>query len=252
MLFFSKKFHFFQYFIPINKEKQNALHQFYTQNFPYYKLLDSNEKRKFLVRIINIRKRNALKISPKIKNTNGEVELLICGAFAQITFGYYDYEITTFTKVIVNPKTFYSKLVNHEVKGLTVGNGYIFYSWADFLKGYKLENDKINLALHELAHALYIDRFHNTANLEWTIWEFKAKTVLEIERNGTKTGLFRPYAQSNLHEFWAVSIECFFEDPINFKKQYPHLYQATASILRQDMAVRKMSHNKNLNTSIAH
>lgn len=223
----------------LNKNEKNYLHLFYTKTFSYYNLLDSDEKTKFIVRVINIRERNQLNISPEIKNTNNDVELLICAAFAQITFGYDDYEITSFNKIIVNPDTFYSKLANHQVKGLTVGTGYIFYSWLDFLKGYQNKNDKINLALHELAHALYIDRFHNTENANWDLWEIVASRILKAENN-VKPGFFRTYGQTNLNEFWAVTVECFFEDPINFKNQYAYFYDATAAILRQDMAERML------------
>jgi Mlc titration factor MtfA (ptsG expression regulator) len=243
--FLSDNIPFLQPFSRLSKEEQEALHEFYMQNFAYYKLLSEKEKRKFLVRITNIRNQNHLQISSEIKNQNSDVVLLISGAFAQITFGYNDYEITEFTKIIVNPGIFHSKLANHDVKGLTLGNGYIFYSWDDFIKGYKDGNDRVNLGLHELAHAIYIDRFRDTEDSDWGLWEFKAQTVLEAECHHQGTGFFRTYGQTNLHEFWAVSVECFFEDPITFKQQYTDLYQITTVILNQDMAERKMAQMQN-------
>lgn len=221
-----------------SKKEEQTLNHFFITSFSYYKLLNAKEKRKFLLRVSNIRNRNQLKISPEIKNTNHEVELLICAAFTQITFGYTDYEMESFTKIVVNPNTFYSRLANHEVKGLTTGSGYIFYSWEDFLKGYSHDSDKVNLALHELAHALYIDRFHNRDNSDWEQWKIKATAVLEMIENNTELIFFRKYGKRNINEFWAVSVECFFEDPINFKKQHQYLYHATATILKQDMAER--------------
>lgn len=236
--YLNKKTHFLARLF-LNKNEQDYLHLFYTRNFSYYNLLDTDEKTKFIIRVINIRERNQLNISPEIKNRNSDIELLICAAFAQITFGYDDYEITSFNKIIINPNTFYSKLANHQVKGLTIGTGYIFYSWIDFLRGYKNKSDRINLALHELAHALYIDRFHNTENENWDSWETNANYVLKKDNN-TLPEFFRTYGKTNLNEFWAVTVECFFEDPINFKKQYAYFYDATATILRQDMAERML------------
>jgi MtfA peptidase len=238
LVFFSGKITRFFKHIYIGKKEQEILHQFYTGRFSYYNLLDTKEKRKFLIRVINIHKRNELRIDLAVKNTKNEIEFLICAAFTQITFGYDDYEIETFNKIVVYPKTFYSKLVNHEVKGLTIGTGYIFYSWEDFLDGYKIGNDKVNLALHELAHALYIDRFHDVDNPEWEEWTDKATIVLESLKNDTRIVFFRSYGKRNINEFWAVSVECFFEDPVNFKKEHPYLYTATSSILKQDMALR--------------
>lgn len=247
-------FHFFlidapkirlaQFFTFHSTEEKEKLHQFYIEKFPYYKLLETKEKKKFLVRVINIRELNQLKISPELSHSKNEVELLICAAFTQITFGYFDYEISSFSKIVVNPSTFYSKLANNQVKGLTIGTGYIFYSWEDFLSGYEDEKDKINLALHELAHALYIDRFHNTENEYWQFWTSQAKKTLNnMEIN--EPSIFRSYGKTNINEFWAVTVECFFEDPINLKKQYPNLYHATSLILKQDMEKRIASSNQN-------
>jgi hypothetical protein len=53
-----------------------------------------------------------------------------------------------------------------------------------------------------------------------------------------KKNVLRPYAATNLEEFWAVSVECFFEAPIEFKRSIPQLYHKTGAILNQDMAER--------------
>jgi MtfA peptidase len=223
-----------------NEKERLGLDLFYGKCFPYYNLLNTKEKNKFLIRIKHIRETKEMRISPEILNTHSEVELLICAAFAQITFGFDDYEIKKFTAICVHPNTFYSKLVNNKVKGLTLGRGFILYSWEDFISGYMFENDKINLALHELAHALYIDRFRNEENNEWNQWTTQAQAELELIRNNENLSYFRAYGTSNVHELWAVSVESFFEDPLTYKKEHPQLYQTTANVLRQDMAARKI------------
>ncbi len=38
----------------------------------------------------------------------------------------------------------------------------------------------------------------------------------------------------NYHEFWAVAVETFFENPVGFKHQLPDLYAAIARLLNQD------------------
>jgi Mlc titration factor MtfA (ptsG expression regulator) len=236
LVFLYKKIRFHYFFM--SKEKLEKLRLFYSTNFSYYNLLNQKEKRKFLVRTINIREQNQLNISTKVKNADSEVELLICAAMAQITFGYSDYELEKFNKIVIHPNTFFSRYINHQVKGLTVGSGFIHYSWEDFVSGYKNENDKINLALHELAHALYLERFIESEEFDWRLWKTKAVSVMESERNN-KHSLFRQYGTTNINEFWAVTVECFFEDPIVFKEQHTELYNATAFVLKQDMALRK-------------
>ena len=44
----------------------------------------------------------------------------------------------------------------------------------------------------------------------------------------------RSYAFSNLHEFWAVSVEAFFENPKGLKQNMPDLYIALCRVLNQD------------------
>jgi Mlc titration factor MtfA (ptsG expression regulator) len=49
----------------------------------------------------------------------------------------------------------------------------------------------------------------------------------------------------NYHEFWAVSVETFFENPVCLKQDLPDLYQAMISLLRQDpLQMRNNSNGK--------
>ena len=164
-----------------------------------------------------------------------DIDLLVCAAFAQITFGYTDFTISSFSKILIYPDTFYSKLANANVNGLTVGNGFIYLSWNHFLRGYQNREDRINLALHELAHALYIDRFHYKRDFNWFLWEEKASPVFKQINNNDEIDFFRDYAKTNMAEFWAVCVECFFEDPHNFNQEFPELYEATAKVLNLNM-----------------
>jgi len=221
----------------ISKKKKQALHEFFARSFSYYNLLSPTEQNKFVLRVNTFRQLKQLEISPEIRNSSTDVELLICAALTQITFGYFDFELDAFARIIIRPGSFYSKLVNNEVKGLTLGNGIVYYSWEDFLKGYIFENDKVNLALHELAHALYIDRFHGVEDENWEMWKYYAE--IEVTRLKTAASpFFRSYGKTSVDEFWAVCVECFFEDPLTFRRDYSQLYFATARLLKQDMAGR--------------
>lgn len=224
----------------INQEEKERLAQFYTNHFPYYKLLNEQEKHKFITRIIIFRKQNQIHIKPTVISPDDEIELMINAAFVQITFGYGDfYKMNTFNKIVIHPNTFFSKLINRQVKGLTVSSGVIHYSWKDFVKGYKVANDNINLGLHELAHAFYVETF-TSEDIDWELWKTKALSAINQERT-LQQPFFRSYGQTNLAEFWAVTVEVFFEDPVKFKELYPSLYAATAIILKQDMALRNKS-----------
>jgi Mlc titration factor MtfA (ptsG expression regulator) len=44
----------------------------------------------------------------------------------------------------------------------------------------------------------------------------------------------RDYAFTNVQEFWAVSVEAFFENPAGLKQSLPQLYGTLCDILNQD------------------
>jgi len=221
-----------------SKERKVSLNEFYTKTFPFYNMLNEKEKKKFILRSYLISQNKTIKIDPEIEHQRENIEKLIAAAITQITFGYRSYQLETFPLISISKSYFYSRLVKAEVKGLTLGNGKILYSWEDFLHGYLHSDDRLNLALHELAHAIYIERFHGTEQPIWIDWKTQAKWVMQNPDPSCK--LLRPYGFTNISEFWAINVETFFEDPINFRQKYPRLYSCTAKILKQDMAERKM------------
>ena len=59
------------------------------------------------------------------------------------------------------------------------------------------------------------------------------ETVFNAIQEGRKT-ILGDYAGTNYHEFWAVSVEVFFENPIRLKHELPLLYDSMARLLKQD------------------
>ena len=93
-------------------------------------------------------------------------------------------------------------------------------SWKHFLEGYEDTNDGQNVGLHELAHALYYQTFEVEENVDSNFRD----TFNDFNNYGNK--VFRPgienrcndlyseYAVKNFQEFWAESVEIFFEKPL--------------------------------------
>ena len=46
--------------------------------------------------------------------------------------------------------------------------------------------------------------------------------------------LYSDYALRNFQEFWAESVEIFFEKPVEMESHYPQLYQTMKGLLNQD------------------
>jgi len=167
-----------------------------------------------------------------------EIKVLISAAAIQLTFGLKDYMISHLYAINVFPRIFFSKYLNANLKGLNTQSGVLSLSWNDFKEGFAVEDDKINLGLHELAHALYIDldeegNYDEHFSAYFEKWEDVAmKDYLELKEK--KTTFLRGYGGTNMHEFFAVCVEHFFEAPKEFKKQLPHLYNYLMLMLNQD------------------
>jgi len=167
-----------------------------------------------------------------------EIKVLISAAAIQLTFGLKDYMISHLYAINVFPRIFFSKYLNANLKGLNTQSGVLSLSWNDFKEGFAVEDDKINLGLHELAHALYIDldeegNYDEHFSAYFEKWEDVAmKDYLELKEK--KTTFLRGYGGTNMHEFFAVCVEHFFEAPKEFKNQLPHLYNYLMLMLNQD------------------
>jgi Mlc titration factor MtfA (ptsG expression regulator) len=116
-------------------------------------------------------------------------------------------------------------------------------SWKHFLDGYANPKDGQNVGLHELAHALYYQTFEVEENIDRN---FRScyddfNTFGNKAYNTEKTvagGLYSEYAEKNFQEFWAESVEIFFEKPVEMRSHYPQLYQAMKEMLNQDPVLK--------------
>jgi len=212
---------------------------FYPKHFSYYNYLDEKEKIEFIERSLHIREMLRFESVDDMMITEN-IKTLVSASFTQITFGFDTYNLENFNTIFLHRSVFYSRLIDRDVKGLTFANGKIHFSWEDFVKGYMFSNDKLNLALHELAHALQIECYENKSfeTPEYDAWKAYAEIEIANMKTFPEKTYFRSYAATNIHEFFAVCVECFFEDPIQFRTQIPSLYHATCKVLMQDMAKR--------------
>ena len=215
------------------------LHAFLLKQFDYYLLLSDSEKASFRARL-ELLLRSKWFIAKDGLHLHDVMILFVCASMVQLTFGLKNFEFPRFNKIALFPDTFYSGMIEREVKGLTVyQSGLVIMSWPHAFDGFKDPNDKINLILHEMAHALYLDYFGNRRMLYgFDDWQETAYQEFEnMERNENHPFL-RAYASTNIHEFWAVCIEHFFEAPQEFRKYLPKLYRSMSKILNQDIAAR--------------
>ncbi len=101
------------------------------------------------------------------------------------------------------------------------------------------KGDGANLGLHEMSHALYFQKFVIEENFahdfcrkyNCVITECHAAFKTEVDR--TKN-LYSDYATTDMQEFWAESVEIFFEKTNELKANYPQVFDALMLALNQN------------------
>ena len=216
--------------------------QILISKFQFYSRLPEREKRFFEHRVARFIKsknfigRNGLKVSK-------EMEILISATAVMLTFGYPNYCMQAIKMIIIYPEEFYSQTNETYHKGeYNPKIKVLVFSWYDFLKGYDISNDNLNLGIHEFTHVLHLSSFAKR-NISATIF---GDAYLEIanlitDENGLKERIvtskyFRDYAFTNQFEFLAVIIESFIETPQEFRAQFPKLYDKTKRMLNFNFA----------------
>lgn len=209
-------------------------------HFDYYKKLDSAGKEKFVGRVQKFMKEKEFFPRGNIDITGNmdEIKTLISAAAVQLTFGLDEFMMDHFSKVFIYPSAFYNSKTQHYHMGETNIMGAIVFSWRDFEEGYQNPTDKINVGVHEMAHALLLNRKTGDDNdsfftVYFNKWWMIAKEEFEKLENHQKS-FFRNYAGTNSNEFFAVCMECFFEAPEEFSEKHPEIYRQTCILLNQD------------------
>lgn len=203
---------------------------------PYFNQLTDINKQKFLKRVYNFR-------TAKIFHFHGvdpheEIEILISAAAVQISFGLHDYMLPFFKDIHILDDAYQSLESNETYIGHVAPNG-IYLSWKYFVRGFSDYTDGVNVALHELAHALHHENFIRENGVDWDFrHDFERLpavfgpmiTQAVIQRKS----YLRGYAFTNFQEFWAVCVEYFFEDSQGLKNNLPQLYSILCDTLNQD------------------
>lgn len=217
----------------IQQNDLNLLIQTLREEFPFYNNWAREKRLKFAQRTYHVRNSKSFHGMEGFEVTPRH-EIIISATLARLTFGISQgYVLPKFEMIQIYPREFYSRLIGQHVKGLTIGNGRLFLSWAHFEDGHNDPQDKIHVGLHEFAHAMMIE-FGNFEDLpQWKNWLKYAVPVMN-EVKITDDHFFRSYGATNIYEFWAVAVESFFEQPMNFQRIHPVLYNVTCKMLNQN------------------
>lgn len=221
------------YFIKFSEQNRIV-----SKHIKYYNKLNKREKKKFLIRINNFISDFEFEGRSGFKITN-EVKILISACAAQITFGQNEFRLPKVNKILVYPRAYNFNNSGIYHKGALAPGGILAISWQDFIEGFSNNSDKINVGLHEFAHAFHLNII-TTNEYDFyqdnLIKDFETIAQKEFSDIKNKEHFLREYAGENIFEFFAVAVEHFFEQPYQFKTELPDVYKSLSLVLNQDPA----------------
>ncbi|MFL9483681.1 zinc-dependent peptidase [Chitinophagaceae bacterium LWZ2-11] len=211
------------------------IHAILLKYFPYYIPLKDALKERFVerVQIFMRSKQFVIHANEGFK----EMPVLVSAAAVQLTLGLQKYKLPYYESIHIHPEEYFADHSLRILAGHVQGQA-ITISWKHFLKGFAEYTDGSNVGLHEMAHALYfqhveadlikgpgfIKHFNEIMEQGEDVYELKNKTHV----------LFSDYAFTNLQEFWAESVEIFFERPSAMRHAYPVLFEHLTELLGQN------------------
>jgi Mlc titration factor MtfA (ptsG expression regulator) len=216
---------------------ETVIENILNKHFYYFQQLQPDKKKIFSKRCKKFIERKIFTIhsSEVLK----EMPVLVAATAIQLSFGLKKYLYPHFLHIHIYPQEF---LRVHPVICFLEGNvseHSIRLSWKHLYDGIKNFSNGQNVGLHEMAHALYYQTFVTEKHVDKDFRDFffdfndDGNKVYEIEQ-AMDAGLYSRYAMQDFQEFWAESVEIFFEKPLDLFKKYPNLYYAMRNILNQD------------------
>jgi Mlc titration factor MtfA (ptsG expression regulator) len=235
----------------------SAWRQFLLANFTHYRWLSDADRARLdgLTQILVAEKNwegcNGLAMTDEVKVTiAAQASLLAIGLVEE----YFD----SIDSVLVYPSGYKARETVQRPGGVVIEGesmrlgeassiGAIVLSWPDVLQGGRVPDDGFNVVFHEFAHALDLQGhgFDGAPLLEnraqYQTWAEVMTTeyhrLIARTRRGFAT-LLDPYGTVSEAEFFAVTTESFFEQPLDMQREHPQLYELFRNFFHQDPAER--------------
>lgn len=222
--------------LPVPQVYRDILQKYFT----YYQHLLPADKARFERKVVNFIWGKRF-IPRGVSEVTIEARVLIAAAAVQLTFGLKDMRLTHFTRILVYPNDYYSSITKRYHRGeVNPRFGVIVLSWQSFIDGYITPGDSVNVGLHEMAHALRLENIFRSEDYPPFFDDTLLKQFDDFGRDFCRQTVtnparfFRPYACTNIEEFFAVAVENFFERSAQFKGEFPEIYSIMSRLLNQD------------------
>lgn len=208
--------------------------------FTYFNDLSPELKQRFVHRVHQFK--STKKFHYVGLEEKDELAILVSSSAVQVTFGLKNYQMSHFKNIYILADAYRMENDDELYIGHVAPEG-IYLSWKHFKYGYSNNHDNINVAVHEMSHALLYNNFFaqygKDSHFRMNYEKFSTTTgPIFAEVITSRRSYLRSYAFSNLHEFWAVSVEAFFENPNSLHIHMPDLYMALCRVLNQDPSTK--------------
>lgn len=220
------------------KQVDNKAQFILRQKFRFYQQLTPKQRRYFEHRVAVFLKEKDF--VGKGLTVTEEMKILIAATAVKMMFGFRDYKLQIIQRVLIYPEKFYS----HTNEAYHIGEfnpklQLLVFSWKDFEEGYRIEDDNLNLAVHEMVHAIhfnYLKRKGKSSSASIFLNSYNELISLlndspKIKAKMVESNYFRAYGFTNQYEFLAVLIENFIETPTKFKTEFPQVYSKVKQML---------------------
>ena len=221
------------------KSKKKACHLILMEFDGYYQRLNEDMQRVFVMRTLYFLKHIDFYSSKEIR-LNIEIKVMVASGFIQITFGLSRYRLRHFEGIYIAHKPYVYESIGIPYHGDTnPKTARINLVWSVVKKGFLIPDDALNLSIHEFSHALILDNKERMSfrklyrHRDLILYLLAAKKEMHAMRDGNYS-IFRDYGSTNLMEFFAVSVEAFFEQTNRFAKEKPLLFKRLCLLLKQD------------------
>lgn len=235
----------FRHFHLFTKELSPSQKKVLENDFKFYRRLDVKQQKYFRHRVFRFLSQVEFTGKEGLV-IDDEKKILVAATAIMLTFGFRDYAINLIDKILIYPSIFYSSLDRNYHKGhFNPGYKAIILSWKDFIHGHKVEDDNLNLGIHEFVHALHLSYLSSkkTNDISAHIFISSLEALHEyidskanFKLHMQKSAYFRNYAFQNDFEFTAVIIENFIETPLEFRSRYPNVYKHVKQMLNFNFA----------------
>lgn len=188
---------------------------------PAYRRLPPERKTDFARDVAIFVRENLFRGVDGVEATD-ELKVLAAASAVMLLFGRTEREYPKIAEILFYPKP------QDDVAGLLHPHGAIVLSAPELLRSFACETDGYHVGLHEFAHALDLTgQACDGLPLDLDprlLRPWCELMCVEIERIRRGRGALRSYGGTNEAEFWAVSVETYFERPEALRKANPDLF----------------------------